>query len=104
VSSIILLAEAATQHAELLAEHSDQYGRNVIDRFRAGQKIQTDAYIKATRNREVIIREFELLFQRVDFYLTPTVQILPPKIGQEVVKVDSTEVNVYACNCSSLGI
>jgi aspartyl-tRNA(Asn)/glutamyl-tRNA(Gln) amidotransferase subunit A len=94
VSSIILLAEAATQHAELLAEHSDQYGRNVIDRFRAGQKIQTDAYIKATRNREVIIREFELLFQRVDFYLTPTVQILPPKIGQEVVKVDSTEVNV----------
>lgn len=94
VSSIILLAEAATQHAELLAKHSSQYGTNVIDRFRAGQKIQTDAYIKASRNREVITREFELLFQKDDFYLTPTVQILPPKIGQEVVMVDSTEVNV----------
>ena len=94
VSSIILLAEAASQHAELLAKHSDQYGRNVIDRFRAGQKIQTDAYIKSSRNREVITREFQFLFQKYDFYLTPTVQILPPKIGQEVVMVDSTEVNV----------
>jgi aspartyl-tRNA(Asn)/glutamyl-tRNA(Gln) amidotransferase subunit A len=94
VSSIILLAEAATQHAELLAKHSNQYGSNVINRFRAGQKIQTDAYIKASRNREVITREFELLFQKDHFYLTPTVQILPPKIGQEIVMVDSTEVNV----------
>jgi aspartyl-tRNA(Asn)/glutamyl-tRNA(Gln) amidotransferase subunit A len=94
VSSTILLAEAATQHAELLAKHSDQYGLNVISRFRAGQKIQTDTYIKASRNREVITREFELLFQKDDFYLTPTVQILPPKIGQEIVMVDSTEVNV----------
>ena len=94
VSSIILLAEAASQHAELLAKHSDQYGRNVIDRFRAGQKIQTEAYIKASRNREVITREFELLFQKYDFYLTPTAQILPPKIGQQIVMVDSTEVNV----------
>ncbi len=94
VSSIILLAEAATQHAELLAKHSNQYGSNVINRFRAGQKIQTDAYIKAFRNREVITREFELLFQKVHFYVAPTVQILPPKIGQEIVMVDSTEVNV----------
>ncbi len=94
VSSIILLAEAATQHAELLAKHSNQYGSNVINRFRAGQKIQTDAYIKAFRNREVITREFELLFQKNHFYLAPTVQILPPKIGQEIVMVDSTEVNV----------
>lgn len=94
VSSIILLAEAATQHAELLAKHSNQYGSNVINRFRAGQKIHTDAYIKASRNREVITREFELLFQKDHFYLTPTVQILPPKIGQEIVMVDSTEVNV----------
>lgn len=94
VSSIILLAEAATQHAELLAKHSNQYGSNVINRFRAGQKIQTDAYIKASRNREVITREFELLFQKDHFYLAPTVQILPPKIGQEIVMVDSTEVNV----------
>ncbi len=96
VSSTILLAEAATHHAELLAKHSDQYGTNVIDRFKIGQTIQTDAYIKASRNREVITREFEQLFHRIDFYLAPTVQILPPKIGQELVKVDSIEVNVVS--------
>jgi aspartyl-tRNA(Asn)/glutamyl-tRNA(Gln) amidotransferase subunit A len=94
VSSLILLAEAAMQHAELLATHSDQYGITVLDRLRVGQRIPTDAYIKALRHREVVIREFELLFQKVDFYLTPTVQILPPQIGQDVVIVDSTEINV----------
>lgn len=96
VSSLILLAEAATHHAALLAEHSEQYGTNVIDRFRAGQAIQTDAYINASRHREVITREFECLFQKYDFYLTPTVQIFPPNIGQEVVLVGSTEVNVVS--------
>jgi len=94
VASLLLLAEAATQHAELLATHADQYGPTVLDRLRAGQQIQTDAYIHACRNREVIIREFELLFRTADFYVAPTVQILPPKIGQDVVLVDSTEVNV----------
>jgi aspartyl-tRNA(Asn)/glutamyl-tRNA(Gln) amidotransferase subunit A len=96
VSSTILLAEAATQHAELLAQHSDQYGTNVINRFKAGQEIQTKTYIQALRNRETITREFELLFQNVDFYMTPTVQILPPKIGQEIVTVDSLDVNVVS--------
>ena len=94
VSSTILLAEAATHHAELLAKHTEQYGTNVINRFKMGKKIQTDVYIKALRNREVITREFEQLFQRDDFYLAPTVQILPPKIGQELVMVDSFEVDV----------
>ena len=94
VSSTILLAEAATHHAELLAKHADQYGTNVINRLKIGQEIQTDVYIKASRNREVITREFELLFQRYDFYLAPTVQILPPNIGREIVMVDSIEVNV----------
>jgi aspartyl-tRNA(Asn)/glutamyl-tRNA(Gln) amidotransferase subunit A len=96
VSALILLAEAATAHAERLAKHADQYGRSVLDRLRAGQAIQTDAYIHALRRREVIIREFERLFQHVDFYLTPTVQILPPKIGEDEVQVDSTNVNVVA--------
>ncbi len=94
VASTILLAEAATEHAELLATHPDQYGRSVIDRLRAGQEIQTNTYIHAARNREVITREFERLFRQVDFYLTPTVQILPPKIGQDVVSVNSIDVPV----------
>jgi aspartyl-tRNA(Asn)/glutamyl-tRNA(Gln) amidotransferase subunit A len=94
VASTILLAEAAAEHAELLATHPDHYGRSVIDRLRAGQEIPTSTYIHASRTREVITREFERLFQQVDFYLTPTVQILPPKIGQDVVLVDATAVPV----------
>jgi aspartyl-tRNA(Asn)/glutamyl-tRNA(Gln) amidotransferase subunit A len=96
VSSTLLLAEAAVQHAELLAKHSTKYGTNVISRFRAGQKILISEYIKALRKREHILREFELMFQEVDFLMSPSVQILPPKIGQEMVIVNSTEISVVS--------
>ena len=96
VSKTILQAEAAVQHAELLAKHSDKYGKNVLWRFRAGQKILIDEYIQALRNREVILQEFELLFQDIDFLLSPSVQIQPPQIGQELVIVDSTEINIIS--------
>ncbi len=94
ISSSILLAEAATHHSEQLTNYPNQYGSNVIGRFRAGQKIQADTYIRALRNREVIIREIELLFQGTDFFLSPTTQILPPKIGQKTDIVDSTELDI----------
>jgi len=100
VSTTLLLAEAAVQHAELLAKHSDKYGANVIGRFRAGQKILIDEYVRALRSRDVILREFEMLFQEVDFLMSPSVQIRPPKIGQKTVIVDSTEVDVIS-GCTS---
>ncbi len=94
VSSTLLLAEAAAAHADLLAKHADHYDRNVLDRLRAGQAIPTATYIQAARRRDSITREFERLFHHVDIYVTPTTQILPPMIGQDVVTVDTTDVNI----------
>lgn len=93
----LLSAEAATQHAELLKEHSDKYGANVIDRFRTGQKITTSEYIVALRNREVIRREIEILFQSADFLVTPSVQISAPRIGEEEVTVGSKRMDIRSC-------
>ncbi|MFQ5821644.1 MAG: amidase [Candidatus Heimdallarchaeota archaeon] len=95
-SSTILLAEAAVQHTELLAKHSDKYGANVIGRFRAGQNIKIDEYIRAIRTRDIILREFETLFQEVDFVISPSVQIRPSKIGEKTVIVKSTKINVIS--------
>ncbi|NIO20802.1 MAG: hypothetical protein GTN76_08705, partial [Candidatus Aenigmarchaeota archaeon] len=47
----------------------------------------------------VILREFETLFQEVDFLMSPSVQIRPAKIGEKAVIVDSTEINVIS-GCS----
>jgi aspartyl-tRNA(Asn)/glutamyl-tRNA(Gln) amidotransferase subunit A len=99
-STTLMSAEAAVQHSELLREHSDNYGVNVIGRFKAGQKITTAEYIEALRNREEISREIELIFQDADFLLTPSVQILPSRIGEDNIRVDGKEVNVIlGCVC-----
>ncbi|MFQ6125711.1 MAG: amidase [Candidatus Heimdallarchaeota archaeon] len=95
-SSTILLAEAAVQHTELLAKYSDRYGANVIERFRAGQNIRIDEYIRAIRTREVILRECETLFQKVDFLMSPPTQIRPSKIGEKTVIINSTKINVIS--------
>lgn len=96
VSSKLLLAEAAFQHSELLKEHSDKYGANVINRFRAGQNITVTQYIEALRECEAVRREIELLFEEADFLLTPSVQILPPKLGEEKVRIGSSEVDIIS--------
>ncbi len=94
--STILMAEAASQHSEFLARYPDKYGSNVIWRLRKGQEIKANEYIRTLREREVTIRELEMLFREVDFLMLPSVQILPPKIGQETVTIDSTEVDVHS--------
>lgn len=96
-SSKILLAEAATQHAELLKTNSDKYGVVVLDRLRSGQRITTEEYTKALSEGEVIRQEIEGLFQDASFLLTPSVQILPPKIGEDTVTVGSERLDVNSC-------
>jgi aspartyl-tRNA(Asn)/glutamyl-tRNA(Gln) amidotransferase subunit A len=97
VSTTLILAEAAAQHSELLDKSSDKYGANVLQRFRAGQKITTGQYIKALRNNEIIRREFEILFENTDFLLTPSVQILPPRIGEHKISTGTKELDVVSC-------
>jgi len=92
----IFNAEAASQHDELLKQHSSKYGSDVLNRLRKAQKITAIEYVRALRSREEIIRELEILFQEVDFLLSPSVQILPPKIGQEKVVLDSRELDVIS--------
>jgi aspartyl-tRNA(Asn)/glutamyl-tRNA(Gln) amidotransferase subunit A len=94
VSTILLSAEAAVQHSELLRNHYDEYSSGVASRLKAGQKISTREYIDALREREAIIREMDILFRDVEFLLSPSVQIKPPEIGQDVVIVDSNEISV----------
>jgi aspartyl-tRNA(Asn)/glutamyl-tRNA(Gln) amidotransferase subunit A len=77
-------------------KHSEKYGANVIDRFKAGLKITTGQYVKALRDNEIIRREFELLFQDVDFLLTPAVQIFPPRIGEHKISAGGREMDVVS--------
>jgi len=96
-STKLLLAEAAAQHSELLMEHSDEYEPRLVDRFKLGQKVTTSEYIQALRQSEVVRRSIEILFKDTDILITPSVQILPPRIGEDVVMVGSQQLDMNSC-------
>ena len=93
-STKLLLAEAAAQHAELLMKHSDKYDVKLLDRFKLGQKVTTPEYIQALRQSEVVRRSLELLFKEADVLITPSVQILPPKIGEDAVTAGDEQIDI----------
>jgi aspartyl-tRNA(Asn)/glutamyl-tRNA(Gln) amidotransferase subunit A len=93
-STTLLLAEAAAQHSELLMKHPEKYGAKLVDRFKLGQKVTTAEYIHALRHSEVVRRSIETLFNDADILITPSVQILPPRIGEEVVTVGSEQMDM----------
>jgi aspartyl-tRNA(Asn)/glutamyl-tRNA(Gln) amidotransferase subunit A len=82
VSSTILLAEAATQHRQLLSKYCKRYGEEFRMRMRVGQKITAPSYISAMQEREGIRREIDRMFRTADLILTPSTQILPPTWSQ----------------------
>ena len=93
-STTLLLAEAAAQHSELLMKHSEKYDAKLVDRFKLGQKVSTAEYIHALRQSEVVRRSIEILLNDADILITPSVQILPPRIGEEVVTVGSEQMEM----------
>jgi len=92
-STRLLLAEAAAQHSELLMKHSEEYDPKLILRFKMGQNVTTAEYIQALRQSELVGRSIELLFKDADILLTPSTQILPPRIGEETVTVGSEQLD-----------
>ena len=96
-STKLLTAEAAAQHAELLAKYSDKYDEKLVERFKLGQKVTTAEYIQALRQSEVIQRSMETLFKDADLLITPSAQILPPRIGEEIVTIGSERMDMNSC-------
>lgn len=96
-STKLLLAEAAAQHSGLLMKYADKYDPKLVDRFMLGQKVTTSEYIQALREGEAVRRAIEILFKDADILITPSVQILPPRIGEEVVMVGSEQLDMNSC-------
>lgn len=99
-STKLLLAEAAAQHSELLMKHPEKYDPKLILRFKIGQNVTTAEYIQALRQSEEVRRSIEILFKDTDVLLTPSTQILPPRIGEETVTVGSEQLDMNSgCVC-----
>ena len=69
-----------------------------IERRRSGaENFGTDEQISENRGIQELEREIENAFKKVDFILTPTVPVLPFKIGEKM----SDPVSMYLCDIFS---
>lgn len=94
ISSIIMTAEGAVTHEELLRTRGQDYSDFVRGAISGGFSYLAVDLLKAQKTRALITKEFEAAFQQVDLIVTPTLPVLPTKIGQAMMMFGGEEVTV----------
>ncbi len=82
----ILSVDAAAFHRERLREREADFGVDVLERLRGGERISGTETALARRRQSEIRREWVRVLRDVDLILTPTTPIpAPPREGQDAV-------------------
>jgi aspartyl-tRNA(Asn)/glutamyl-tRNA(Gln) amidotransferase subunit A len=76
----ISLAEGVAAHEQWLRTRGEYYGADVRERMQQGLLVPATAYLKAQRFRTILMRHLEQVFQKVDFFVTPTTATPAPKL------------------------
>ena len=92
-STAIALAEATHYHQsqDWFPAHSADYDEDVRKRLEMGLDIRAADYLAAREVQERVRAEFDAVISRVDAIIAPTVPITAPRIGENVVLIESTE-------------
>ncbi len=92
--SIIVHAEAATYHREMMRDHFEEYGEDVRERLRQGLLIPATTYLAAQRARRKLTASFRRLFKKVDLLILPTTCITAPSLAANEIEVGERSMNV----------
>ena len=93
ISMIILYAEAAAHHRDLLVQRGNEYDPSVRWRFESGLFISGADYLRALRGRLVYTQVVRELFQDVDLLAGPMEPIVAPLIDAEGLQINGLEVD-----------
>lgn len=91
---ITILSEAATIHQKNLKERPEDFGEDIKPLLALGQLPSAVDYLEAQQLRRKIKQEFAEAFQKVDVFISPTLPIVPPKIGKEVIELNGKETDI----------
>ncbi|WP_042351651.1 Asp-tRNA(Asn)/Glu-tRNA(Gln) amidotransferase GatCAB subunit A [Bacillus massiliigorillae] len=90
---ITIITEASAIHHDNLIKREEDFGDDVRFLLKLGEIPSAVDYLQAQQIRLQLNREFKDLFTKVDVLITPTHPVLPPKIGQDMVSLNGTEVS-----------
>ena len=94
ISRIILYAEAAAYHRDLLVKRGSEYDPSVRWRFESGLFISGADYLRALRGRLVYNQKVRELFQDVDLLAGPMEPIVAPLIEADGLQINGLEVDI----------
>jgi aspartyl-tRNA(Asn)/glutamyl-tRNA(Gln) amidotransferase subunit A len=93
-SGFITSGDAVTYHDRWLREQPDSYGPLVRERLAAGYQRTALEYLKAQDKRAEVTAAFARQFETVDLLVGATLPTLPPRIGEQNVRVNGKDVFV----------
>lgn len=95
-STAIALAEATHVHesAGWFPAHAGDYGEDVRKRLEMGRDVRAANYLAALDVRKRVRANFDAALTRVDAILAPTAPIPAPRIGENVVQIESKDETV----------
>ncbi|WIM70226.1 amidase [Corynebacterium suedekumii] len=83
-----ILAEASAVHHENLVARPDDIGQDVRAQLRIGELISAVEYLQAQQVRRQLKEEFTHALAEVDVILTPTMPVMTPDVGTELVELN----------------
>ena len=90
------LPEAAMQHRKLLETKRNEYCPSVRTRLELGGYVLAQDYVLAQQGRKVLTKEVDDALRKCDVLLLPTLPILPPNLGSDMVTVGNISSSVRA--------
>jgi aspartyl-tRNA(Asn)/glutamyl-tRNA(Gln) amidotransferase subunit A len=90
----VFMSETAVFHADSFATRAAEYGADVRARLARGAALTGQDYARAQRTRRLLARDFELLFENVNLFATPTCGVTAPALGERQVSIGGEDIPV----------
>ncbi|MEM3684431.1 MAG: amidase [Conexivisphaerales archaeon] len=91
----IRLGEALAYHYEWYKSRQADYGQDVLNRLRAAESYTAADYVRAKEKKEELTQAADKEIGDDRVFITPTVSVVAPKIGEAEVEVDGKMYEVY---------
>ncbi|HEX6594972.1 MAG TPA: amidase [Bacillota bacterium] len=91
---ITALSEASTIHHSDLRTRPDDFGDDIRFLFEMGELPSAVDYLQAQQVRRQLKQDFQQVFNKVDVIISPTLPVLPSKIGDDFANLNGEKVDL----------
>ena len=86
------VSEGSAIHMKSVLDRAEDYGEDIRGFLLSGAFPSSTQYADALKVREAMIQDFKKVFKKVDVLISPTLPVMPNKIGDELVDLNGEDV------------